>query len=148
MEDEILQAYEKIITDEEDEKEVWEVLLIVENNILRIARADEIINPKKWHYYQTDKTNKYTLWNLDVESAKPLAKSILNQLWLFPELFMLKMLLWITGGILCIAVVISLLSFNTFKQKDALTMFTSISEGIHKLETLQPQKKAVIDENF
>jgi hypothetical protein len=122
--------------------------LIIENWIVRIADPEEKIDPKKWHFFQTDKTEKYTVWNLDVESAKPLAKSILNELWLFPELLYLKSLIWITWGIFCIVLVISILTFNTFKQKDALTMFTSISEGIQKLETLKPQIQPIKDDNF
>lgn len=148
MQDEIFEAYDRVITEKEEVVSIWEVLLIIENGILRVANENEKIDPKKWHFFQTDKTEKYTVWNFDVESAKPLAKSILNELWLFPELLYLKSLLWLTWGILFVAVVTVFLSFNTFKQKDALTMFNSITEGIHKLETLKPQISQANNDNF
>lgn len=62
------------------------IVLVRENGILRVWDKRVIENIETWIYHQKDATWKYLLIDFDSTKVAPIAKGILNELSLFPEL--------------------------------------------------------------
>jgi hypothetical protein len=66
------------------------IVLIRENWILKIGSTAIFSNKDTWIYTQRDATEKYILVDFDSTKVAPIAKWILNELSLFPELKWIK----------------------------------------------------------
>lgn len=84
---------EKPETSEEKIKEQIKkdtVVLVRENWILKVWSTAIFANKETWIYTQRDATEKYILVDFDSTKVAPIAKWILNELSLFPELKWIK----------------------------------------------------------
>lgn len=70
---------------------VENIILIREDGILRVW-AQKDLKPWDWQYRITNATGQFTLIDIDHGKAMPLVKSILNDLSLFPELRILRVI--------------------------------------------------------
>lgn len=66
------------------------VVLIRENGILKVWSTAIFSNKETWIYTQRDASEKYILVDFDSTKVAPIAKWILNELALFPELKWIK----------------------------------------------------------
>lgn len=115
-----------------DEKTEWQILVIRENGIIRVWNFDEIKKENTWLYKQIDATKKVVFVDYDVNSVKPIVKSILNEVANFPEMILLSQIRLIILIIAVIASVSLYLDYTSFKQADASTMYKSMSEALLK----------------
>ncbi len=72
-------------------KEEPKNILVIEDGILRIGKQEDL-KKNDWQYRMEDATKNYMLIDLDRGKAQPIVKSILNELDLFPEMRMLKLI--------------------------------------------------------
>lgn len=79
------------------------VILVREKGTLRVW-TEEDLKGEEWKYVITDKTGEYTLLDLDNTKAQFFVKAILNELELFPELRMLRMIQWMLVVLLLVCI--------------------------------------------
>ena len=90
---------------------------------------DSDIDYENWQYRMEDATKSYVLIDLDSAKAQPLVKSILNDLNLFPELRMLKVIQAMIGIVSILMTVLFMVALYRFPSKEIL------EESFKKLET-------------
>lgn len=128
------------------------ILVIRENGIIRVWDFSELPKDDKWIYKQEDISKRVTFVDLDINSVKPIVKSILNEVANFPELIMLQQIrIWIFI-VLMIASISIYLDYKSFKQDDAKMMYETITKGLLQAGTIKvapmPVKTENITDNF
>lgn len=141
-------AFENYIFNNDPQK----ILVIRENGIIRIWDFSELPKDDRWIYKQEDITKKIIFVDLDINSVKPIVKSILNEVTDFPEIIMLNQIRIGLVIILIIATISFVFDFRSFKQKDAKMMYETISKGLLQAGTIKvqptPIKTDSIIDNF
>lgn len=132
-------AIENYIFNSDAEK----ILVIRENGIIRVWDWSELPKDDKWIYKQEDISKRITFVDIDINSVKPIVKSILNEVANFPEIIMLNQIRIGLVVILIVASVSLFLDYKSFKQEDAKMMYETITKGLLQAGTMKVQPMPV-----
>ena len=98
------------------------VILVIKGGTLRLAEVDEFKNHKgediEIRQYVLDTVDKkYKIVDLDKSEVKPIIRSILGQIGLYPELGIVKMNRWIVSSVAVLCIIIIMISSGANTKK-------------------------------